>query len=464
MCDAKKVEAFKEKARALGIVPGLDNMRNLMEELGNIQEQLSVIHVAGTNGKGSTCAMLERILRLSGYRTGKYSSPAVFCEEEKYQINGVPILSDKLNRLFGELAEVCQRLTERGLPHPTIFEIETAAAFLWFYRQKCQVVILETGMGGTMDATNIIKKPLCSVITSISMDHMAMLGDTLTKIAGEKAGIIKEGRPVITARQHTPVYEVLRRVCGERHTDLIRSDTGEISGLCYEDGYLCFDWEEFRDLKLSLQGACQADNALCVIRTIYRLNGEGFCVGDDTIREGLRTTVCPGRFEILNRNPLLVIDGAHNEDAAKKLRKTLEMGFTNRKIIYIIGVLADKEHEKMLSVMLPLAEKVYTVTPDNPRALSGEELCREARRFHGNVRFAGSVREALEGAFRDAGWKQGGREAEGEDAGWETAKGGGRRQSEAGQEAPLILAFGSLSYLGQLKQEFLQIGSDRYGR
>lgn len=425
-CDENKVEALKKRAGALGSVLGLDNMQNLMEELDNIQERLAVIHVAGTNGKGSTCAMLERILCLGGYRTGRYSSPAVFCEEEKYQVCQVAITDEELKEIFGEIEGACERLTRRGLPHPTLFEIETAAAFLWFYRKKCQIVLLETGLGGRLDATNIIKKPLCSVITTVSMDHMAFLGDTLEKIAWEKAGIIKEGCPVITAWQQPEVYQVLDKVCREKGADLQKAAVGEITKIHYEDKYLCFDWEGFRDLKLSLIGSYQIENACCVIETVHRLSGLGFKVGDDTIREGLRTTIWPGRFEVLHRSPLLVIDGAHNEAAARKLRETLEMGFTNYEITYIIGVLADKEHQKMLSVMLPLAKKVYTVTPDNIRALPGDELCREACKFHGDVVCAGSVREALKRALADA----------------------------KGYRQPMILAFGSLSYLGELKGEF----------
>lgn len=435
----KELDLFLEKARALGSVPGLTNMRNLMEELGNIQEKLAVIHVAGTNGKGSVCAMLEQILRMSGCRVGRYSSPAVFCEEERYQINGVYINKEAYRALLSEIAEACGRLTGRGLPHPTLFEIETALAFLWFYREDCQVVILETGMGGALDATNIIKKPLLSVITSISMDHMAFLGSTLSEIAAQKAGIIKEGCPVVTARQEPEVYEVLRAVCREKHADLVLAETGAVQNLRYEDGYLVFDWEEFPNLKLSLLGAYQPENAVCAIQAIHRLNGSGFAIGDDTIRAALRNTVWPGRFEVIGRSPLVVIDGAHNEDAAKKLLETLKLGFTNRKIIYIIGVFKDKEHEKMLSVMLPLAEKVYTVTPPGPRGLPGEILCAEAGKYHGNVQCAASVRAALEAAVQDAG-----------------------QMTEEGQlHKPMILAFGSLSYLGELKGALARIKSDR---
>lgn len=494
----KELYFFLEKTRALGSVPGLVNMENLMNELGNAQEELAVIHVAGTNGKGSVCAMLEQILCMSGYRTGRYSSPAVFCEEERYQINGVYINKETYHAILSEIAEACERLTERRMPHPTLFEIETALAFLWFYRENCQVVILETGMGGALDATNIIKKPLLSVITSISMDHMAFLGTTLSEITAQKAGIIKEGCPVVTARQEPEVYEVLKKVCREKHTDLVVADgrngeraaeaepAGGIRNLRYADGYLVFDWEEFADLQLSLLGAYQPENAVCAIQAIHRLNGLEFCIGDDTIRAALRNTVWPGRFEVISRSPFIVIDGAHNAGAAKKLRETLKLGFTNRKIIYIIGMFQDKEHEKVLAELLPLAEKVYTVTPPGPRGLPGEILCAEAEKWRDEVRCAeaekcraevqcaevekcrtevqcteagkcrtevqctdaekcrtqiqcaDSVREALEKAMLDA-----------------------ELMTAEGQlDKPMILAFGSLSYLGELKSELNRIKTE----
>lgn len=469
----KELYSFLEKARALGSVPGLANMKNLMKELGNVQEKLAIIHVAGTNGKGSVSAMLEQILRMSGCRTGRYSSPAVFCEEERYQINGVYINKETYHTILSEIAAACARLTGRGLLHPTLFEIETALAFLWFYREKCQVVILETGMGGALDATNIIEKPLMSIITSISMDHMAFLGETLSEIAAQKAGIIKEGCPVVTARQEPEVYEVLRAACREKHTDLVLADGG--TNLHYEDGYLVFDWEEFSNLQLSLLGAYQPENAVCAIQAIHRLNGMGFVIGDDTIRAALRNIVWPGRFEVISRSPFIVIDGAHNADAAKKLRETLKLGFTNRKIIYIIGMFKDKEHEKVLAELLPLAAKVYTVTPPGPRGLPGEVLCAEAEKCRGEVQCAeaGKCREEVQCAEAgkchcevqcvEAG--KGRCEVQCADSvgeALERAMQDSEQMTEEGQlDKPMILAFGSLSYLGELKSELKRIKAER---
>lgn len=451
----EEIEGFLKKAGSFGIVPGLSNMEHLMEELGNPQEELSIVHIAGTNGKGSVGAMLDALLREAGFFVGRYSSPAVFSVEEQYQIDGKPIEEEERFRLLGQLSDACLRIEEKGLAHPTLFEVETAAAFLWFYQKKCQIVLLETGLGGRLDATNIIRKPLCSVITSVSMDHMKFLGNTLREIAGEKAGIIKAGCPVVTARQEPEALAVIKDVCKKKHSKLY--DTEEVpANLRYEGETLVFDWNGYSHLELSLLGACQPENAVCALLTLDCLR-ESFLSGGtafskECIRRGLKGARWPGRFEIVSRKPLMVLDGAHNEDAAKKLRETLELGFTNRKIIYIIGVLADKEHDKMLRCLLPLAHSVYTVTPDSPRALSGEALCREASRYHQRVTCAPTLEKALVWALETA------RQTE-ESPKEKPEERAGRNTGSPGQEGkqPLILAFGSLSWLGGMKREMERI-------
>lgn len=440
----EEIEGFLKKAGSLGVVPGLSNMGHLMAELGEIQEELSIVHIAGTNGKGSVGAMLDAVLREAGFSVGRYSSPAVFSVEEQYQCNGEPIGEEERLLLLSELQGACRSLEAKGLHHPTLFEIETAAAFLWFYRKKCQIVLLETGLGGRLDATNIIKKPLCSVITSVSMDHMKFLGNTLPEIAAEKAGIIKKGCPVAVARQEPEALAVIKQTCKNKCSKLFYSDEAP-TGIRYEGETLVFDWNRYSRLELSLLGACQPENAACALLTLDCL---GKVFREEQIRRGLKAARWPGRFEIISRKPLMVIDGAHNEDAAKKLRKTLELGFTNRRIIYIIGVLADKEHDKMLRCLLPLASRVYTVTPDSPRALSGEVLCREAGRYHKQVAYAPTLKQALSQAL-EAAYRT---EDSGEKPGENSGRGAEGSLDQEGKQ-PLILAFGSLSWLGGMKRE-----------
>lgn len=433
----QEAEKFMAEAAIRGSVFGLEHMRSLMAELSDVQERLSIVHVAGTNGKGSVCAMAEQILRLAGYRTGWYSSPKVFSYEEIYRVNGQAIGQERLLQLLWEVKEACRRLQEKGLPQPTLFEIETAVAFLYFEQEKCDVVLLETGLGGRLDATNIIRKPLCSVITSVSRDHMQVLGEDICGIAAEKAGIIKPGCPVVSAPQQPEVQKVLREACREQGSALGETEGTAIRRVRYlqkereaggEEKELAFDYQGYTELRLSLLGACQPENAACAIEVAKLLGELGFSITEAQIRQGLREVRWPGRFEIVSQRPLTVLDGAHNVDAAKKLRKTLELGFTNRVIIFIIGVLADKEYEKLLEIMLPLAERTFTVTPDNPRALPGEVLCQAAAQGCSGVINTGSVKEA-----------------------WQRARETARVLEFAGAR-PMVVAFGSLSYLGELKE------------
>ncbi len=434
MQEQEKQEAVLEQAKARGWVLGLANIRNLMEELGNVQEQLSILHIAGTNGKGSVGAMLESILTEAGLRVGRYSSPAVFFPEEIYRVNQRPISRPERARLLDLVSAAVRRMEQKGQPAPTLFEIETAAAFLWFYQQKCQLVLLETGLGGREDATNVIKQPLCSIFTAISRDHMAYLGDTVEQIAAEKAGIVKQGCPVVTAIQEPAVFAVLSERCAQLGAKLYHAQGQEPEHMRWESsGFLHFDWGEYQDLALSLIGACQPENAICALLCVRCLNELGYCIDEAQLRRGLAQVRWPGRFEIVSHKPLMILDGAHNEAAARQLRRTLELYATNRKIIYIIGVLADKEHQAMLQGMLPLASSVYTVTPDNPRALPGEELCKAAQALHPRVQYMASILQAVQAAAEEARCTDG-----------------------------LVLAFGSLSWLAAAKEAMTaEAASDR---
>lgn len=428
MLSERETSAWLKEIEKSGSILGLASIRCLMEELSNVQEELNIIHVAGTNGKGSVCAMLGSVLTEAGYRAGSYTSPAVFKPEERYQINGVCITGGEFAEIITEVKAGCDRMIEKGLGQPTVFEVETAAAFLYFYRKQCEIVILETGMGGATDATNIIRKPLVSVITSISYDHMAFLGDTLEEIAAVKAGIIKERGEAVIAEPAEPLKKIFAEAAERNQAQIHYADVKKAEDIRLEGGRQCFSYGPWGRVSLGLAGACQAENGVCVLETISCLNRKGFPITREQAARGLAQTRWEGRFSVVSAEPLVILDGAHNADAAKKLRKTLEMGFTNRQIIYIIGVLAEKEHEKMLQIMLPLAEKVFTVTPENPRAFSGSLLAEEASRYHSDVTYVPEIKTALVQAME-----------------------------AAQQKNAMVLSFGSLSYLGEVKRVLKEI-------
>jgi dihydrofolate synthase/folylpolyglutamate synthase len=417
-----------------GSVMGLASIKSLMYELSDIQENLSVIHIAGTNGKGSVGAFLASVLREDGHVVGRYTSPAVFEPLEVWQINGTNISKEDYAAMFSRVRHACENMVAKGMPHPTVFEVETAVAFLYFYEKKCDYVLLETGMGGKTDATNLITHPLCAVITSVSMDHMQFLGNTLGEIAKAKAGIIKENCPVVTIRQKREAMEVITKTAQAKQAPLFVADKDMLARNIQMSLEACsYDYVGLGRVTIHMTGAYQMENSLlaaCVAKEVLHIPAQ-------SIQNGLNKARWSGRFEILQRDPLFIIDGAHNEDAAEKLYATLQNYFTNRKITYIIGVLADKEHKKMLKKMLPMAKRVYTVTPKNPRALPAEKLADEARQLtDAQVHAANSVSEALWCAL-----------------------------SEASQE-DLILAFGSLSYLGELRhawEEYPKEGQTQRG-
>lgn len=402
-----------------GSVLGLESIRNLMKKLSDVQEKLPVIHLAGTNGKGSTGAFLDHILRAAGYSTARYSSPAVFDPLEVWQFQGIPISKNEYARVISEVQIACKQLVAEGKPHPTVFEVETAAAFLWFSWKKPDVVLLETGMGGSTDATNIIKAPLCSVITSISRDHMQFLGDTLTEIAEIKAGIIKKGCPVVSAPQTKEVSGVLERAALKKGSQFQAVREEELSLLSEQAGKLSFSYRG-AEYRTGLAGIYQMKNAALAMeaaRIVWKEKGYSEERMQAFFREGIQKAEWPGRFEVLREEPFFILDGAHNEDAAVQLAKTVELCFPGKPLTCIIGVLADKEHKRMLELMLPYADYVYTVTPQNPRALDGRELAAEVAAFGKAVQYCASVAEAV---------------------------------SLALQRKENVLAFGSLSYLGEL--------------
>lgn len=407
-----------------GIVPGLDSIKELCRRLGNPQDEIKFIHIAGTNGKGSTLAYLSTVLRKAGYKVGRYVSPAIRCYEERIQVNEKMITKKSLCEELEHMRDICDEMVKDGFHHPTPFEVETAMAFDYFLKKGCDVVVLETGMGGRMDATNIIKTTLVSVIASISMDHMQFLGDTLEKIAREKAGIIKEGSKVVVLSQKPEVMKTVREEAEKNRAEYIVADPTLSKGIKYNIKGVIFSYKEYEKIELSLAGKVQVDNGVLALEVIRTLNEGMLKIPEKAVREGLKETLWQGRFSVIGNKPLFVIDGAHNEDAAKKLADSIEMYFTNKKIIYIMGILRDKEYEKIIDLTAKYAQQIITVaTPNNKRAMDSIELAEEVMKKNPHVTAAASIEEAVEMAYLFAA------------------------------KEDVILSFGSLSFLGKVMDE-----------
>lgn len=413
-----KTRAFMDKITKKGSVLGLDAMCLLMQALGDPQEQLQVIHVAGTNGKGSTCAMLQSILCRQGYRVGLYTSPAVFCYEERFSIDGAYIDAAAFNAYMHRMEDAWQEVERQHGVCATIFEVETALAYLYFYEAGCDYVIMEVGMGGATDASNVLNHSLCSVFAAIGRDHMQFLGPDLESIASIKAGIMKAGGQAVSTWQEPKAAKVLEDVAKAGKTGLTFCDESKVK--IKQRKPLCYDYKEFSDIEVHLEGSYQLQNSVLVLETIRILRKLGVFISDAAVKEGMQKTVWQGRMECLCKEPLIYMDGAHNLPAAKRLWETLESDFTNKSITYIMGVLADKEYEEMLALLLPRAGHIYTVTPDNARALPAEKLQKTIE----NLSYAALACPSLEDALYQA--------------------------LQAGDD--MILAFGSLSYLGDFKK------------
>ncbi len=419
----KEVMEYIERIGTRGIVPGLASIRELCRRLGNPQDDLRFVHIAGTNGKGSTLAFVSTVLRCAGFRVGRYISPVIFQYRERIQVGERPISRAALCEGMELLKGICDRMCEEGFAQPTPFEVETALAFWYFRRKRCDIVVLETGMGGLLDATNLIATTAVSVITSVGMDHMRFLGETLEQIAAQKAGIIKEGCPVVLLRQDPAVEQVVERVAREKQAPLVVADASKAARVKYGMERQSFDYGGLRKLEISLAGRFQIDNAVLAVEAVRTLAGRGFPVKEEALRRGLLETVWPGRFGVIHKKPLFVVDGAHNEDAAQKLAASIEFYFTNRRIIYIMGVLKDKDHGRIIELTHRYADQIITVTPpDNPRAMRAYDLAREIAAVHPKVTAVDSLEEAVEMSLLLAG------------------------------KDDVILAFGSLSYLGRLME------------
>ena len=377
-----------EELKKRGSVPGLDAIEGLLEELGHPEDNLKIVHIAGTNGKGSIFAYLSSILIAAGFKVGRYISPTISCYEERFQINGEYITKDKLARLYNIVEEAMKREEEKTGLKPTLFEVETAISFLYFKEEKVDYALIEVGMGGRMDATNVIRHPELTVISSISYDHQAFLGDTLEEIAWQKAGIIKESCPVVLSENSDEVCKVIEQEATKKKVKCIEIKPTDYEVLSETPYGSTFLWKEQR-YETKLPGRHQVSNAVTALaaseylfRKDYEKNNARKAIAKkldemnvkSAQQGGIIRTCWPGRLEVLKKEPLFYRDGAHNPDGAKKLAAFLQKYFTNKKIIYIMVVLKDKEYKKMLRYLMPMAKEVYVFKPKNERGLSAQIL------------------------------------------------------------------------------------------
>lgn len=349
---------------------GLERIRELMHRLGDPQDALRFVHVAGTNGKGSVCTLLSCILTKAGYKTGLYTSPHLLRVNERMRINGADISDPDLTCAAEAVQVACRGMVDT----PTEFEIITAMAFWYFARKACDIVVLETGLGGRLDATNVIPVPEAAVIMNIGLEHTEVLGHTLSEIAREKAGIIKAGGDAVTYPVSDEIDEVYAEVCAEQGAhwhrvrfERLREKNASLDGQC-------FDWGKWHDIRLHLLGTHQCRNAVMALETALLLHEKGWHIDDAAILAGLVDARWAARFEVLSRNPLFIVDGAHNPQCVNALCDTLETVLPGEKVVFLTGMLADKDYRQMAERLVPLAKEVICLTPDSPRALDAETL------------------------------------------------------------------------------------------
>ena len=356
--------------------PGLERIGELCERLGHPEKALKFIHVAGTNGKGSFCSMTESVLRAAGYRTGLYTSPYIREFNERMQVNGENISNAEL----AEITEYIRPIADSMDDKPTEFELITAVAFEYFRRQKCDIVVLEAGLGGRLDSTNIIDTPILSVITGIALDHTAILGDTVEKIAAEKAGIIKRGVPVIFGGEDDTAARVIKEKAEEMGSEFIRVDYGKLKNINATLDGTTFDYSFRTELHINLLGLYQPRNAAVVLNAVNTLNRHGFLIKEGDIRSGLEAAVWHARFEKVCADPLIIFDGAHNPQGISQAVRSIKHYFGGKKVCLLTGVLKDKDYTEISGMLATVAEQAFTLTPDSPRALTSAEYAEVLRK------------------------------------------------------------------------------------
>lgn len=380
---------------------GLERTRELLRRLGDPQDKLRFVHIAGTNGKGSTAAMVASVLVSSGYRTGLNTSPSLYRFNERMQVDGAPITDDEVAELTEQLRLAANAMEDT----PTEFELVTALSFLYFAHRKCDIVVLEVGMGGRLDSTNVVTSTEVAIITTIGLDHTEMLGDTVEKIAKEKAGIIKPGCAVVVSAQPQSVLDVVAKAAGDAAAPMTVADPAALRYLQGDVTGQLFDYGALKALRLPLVGAHQRINAATALAALETLRAKGWNITEDSIRKGLAETVWPGRFELLSSDPVFIADGGHNPQCAAAVAATLRELYGEKKIIFLMGLLADKDFAGVAGQVAPLAKCFYTVRPDTPRALTAAELRDKLRTAYPDIpaESCGSVAEGIAAVRAAAG-------------------------------------------------------------
>lgn len=385
---------------SFGSRPGLDRILTLLDRMGNPQDKLKYIHVAGTNGKGSVCAMLSSVLVASGYKTGLFISPYITDFRERIQINNEMISKETLAKAVEETFPMIEKLQSEGIII-TEFEYVNALEFYIHANENCDVVVLETGMGGLLDCTNVIKPPLCSVITTIGLDHTAILGDTIEKIATQKCGIIKSDSLAVTSTQEEKAMNVIEQTAEKLNVPLIKSESIKINVL--SETLECSEFEyNGRKIHINLAGKHQLENAKTALAAIESVRQSGLLrITDEDVSIGFSKAVNPARFELLCKNPVVILDGAHNPNGIEALKNAVSNFLDGEKITCVMGMLSDKDIDSSIKLLEGVFESVYTVLVDNPRAISSEKLAEKCKGYFKNVTSFDNAENAFDSAFEN---------------------------------------------------------------
>ena len=386
----KQALNFISSTYKLGSKLGLDNITRLTELLGNPQNNYKIIHVAGTNGKGSASNMIHDVLVASGYRVGLYISPYLEKFTERIQVNKTQIDNNSLARITSLVKDKIDIMIEEGFNHPTEFEVITAIGFKYFEEQKIDFLVLEVGLGGRIDATNVIENSLISVITSISYDHMDLLGETIEEIAFEKAGIIKENGNVAIYPQDDIIKNIIKKQAELKNAAVFEADPkniertkGNLSGQWFK--YLKRDIFNLNEIKINYLGEHQLYNALTALTVFEILKKSGYNITEESIIKGLESSRFAGRFEILSNDPAIILDGGHNINGIEYFAKSVKEYFKDKKIILFYGMLRDKHPENIIDYLIPISKEIYTLTPNSPRAMSARDLANIIK-THSNIK------------------------------------------------------------------------------